>query len=136
MTLLKRLSFVFLLSLFVFAYLYHFTDIPFFRVDDAWGMEASYRLASIGELGSPMIENGANQTHYFHTHPPVYYILLALVFKIFSFGIIQARLFSIFLAISGLGVFYLVLKNPTCVFSHPRSRGDEQYITRNIRISD
>jgi len=92
------------------AYFYHFSDIPFVRMDEGVLMEAPYRLATQGQFGSPMLENGGNQTHYFHIHPPVYYLGLALTFKQFGFGIFQGRSLSFFFAIISMFLFFQILK--------------------------
>ncbi len=73
-------------------------------------MQAPYHLITTGFLGSPMIENGGNQTHYFHIHPPVYYLFLAVIYKILGFGLFQARLASFILAMISLIILYQIGK--------------------------
>ena len=91
-------------------YCYHFSDIPFVRMDEGVLMEAPYRLATQGQFGAPMLENGGNQTHYFHIHPPAYYLGLALMFKQFGFGILQGRMLSFFFAMISIFLFFQILK--------------------------
>ena len=79
-------------SLIALAYLYNLSDIPFFRMDEGWDMQAPLELLQRGQLGSPMLENGGDQTHYFHVHPPLFYLVVAGFYGIFGFGIASARL--------------------------------------------
>ena len=109
MILRKKIIYFFLFFFFIIAYCYNFTDIPHFRYDEGNLIDVPYQLAFHGHFGSATLDNGGDQTHYFHVHPPVYYLCLAAVFKIFGYGIMQARLFSMVLAFLSIVVFSLIL---------------------------
>ena len=100
-------------------YYYHLIDIPFFRMDEGWLMQAPLQLASNHGLNSPMLENGTDLTHFFFIHPPMYSIVLASIFKIFGFGIIQARLLGIVFSLLTLVVLYWQI---CCIAKKPISR--------------
>jgi 4-amino-4-deoxy-L-arabinose transferase-like glycosyltransferase len=109
-----RISGIILLFL-VFAliattYLYHFSNIPFFRMDEGWDMQAPLEFLQHGQLGSPMLENGGDQTHYFHVHPPLFYLAVAGFYRIFGFGISPARLSSFLFGSLTLIVLCQILK--------------------------
>lgn len=111
--LLKNKSSVFLflfLIAFVCLYLFKFTNIPFVRVDESWLTQASYTLASKGFFGSEMLTGLFGAEKSCHINPPFYYLLLALVFKVFGFGLLQGRLLSLILSFIGIIVFYKILE--------------------------
>jgi 4-amino-4-deoxy-L-arabinose transferase-like glycosyltransferase len=89
-------------------------DIPFVRVDDGALLEVSRTYAAHGYLGSRMFETGHHESAYFHVHPPVFYLLNGLVMKALGFGVLQARLLSLFCAFLILAVapflYWLILK--------------------------
>ncbi len=110
MTLWKKVFFSLAFILLIIVYFYHFADIPHFRYDEGNLIDVPYQLAYHAHFGSAALENGGDQTHYFHIHPPFYYVCLAAVFKLFGYGIEQARLFSMFLAFLTIGCFYFLLR--------------------------
>lgn len=96
--------------LIIIIYSYHFTDIPHFRYDEGNLIDVPYQLAFHGQFGSPTLENGGDQTHYFHCHPPIYYLCLAGVFRLFGYGIEQARLFSMVLALITVLILFQIMR--------------------------
>lgn len=67
--------------------------------DDGWIMSASYKLASEGIFGSDMYAGFFNADHHYFIALPLYHFLQATSFKLFGFGVFQARLPNLFSAI-------------------------------------
>lgn len=76
-------------------YCYKIDAVPFIRVDDGGLLEVSRTFALHGYLGSRMLEAGHNESRYFHIHPPFFYLLNGLLFKLIGFGILQGRVLAL-----------------------------------------
>jgi 4-amino-4-deoxy-L-arabinose transferase-like glycosyltransferase len=89
-----------------------YTERPW--VDEAILASSSINLVENGFLGvTNMITEGTKLEgldEYTYWQPPFYYILEALVFKIFGIGIFQARFLSLFFGLIGLIAVYFILK--------------------------
>lgn len=88
---------IIVLFLFITVYSFNLDKYPYIWSDEAWFTNAAFTLATQGFLGTTMMPNFYNISHFTYWQPPVYLVLLAVSFKLFGFGIIQARMVSIVL---------------------------------------
>lgn len=86
-----------LIVLFIFIVVYSFNldKYPYIWSDEAWFSNSAFTLATQGFLGTTMMPYFYDIAHFTYWQPPVYLLLLSLSFKLFGFGIIQARMVSI-----------------------------------------
>ncbi|MBU0502528.1 MAG: glycosyltransferase family 39 protein, partial [Candidatus Margulisbacteria bacterium] len=90
------------------SYFYKIDSVPFVRLDDGNLMEISETFATTGQLGSQMSETGHNESRFYHVHPPFYYLVNGIVFKIFGSGILQSRLIPLCSAIIVIFLTFLL----------------------------
>lgn len=88
--------------------LYGLTRSPVTLDDEVFFAEPSRMLASSGSLSSPMYFDIAGLNHYFFVQPPVYFLLMAGVYRVVGFNETVARLGSAIPYIAGIvAVFFL-----------------------------
>ena len=99
---------IILLSFFILIYSFNLDKFPNVWGDEAWFSNPAYALAIHGILGTTMKAGGiANYTYW---QPPVFFLLLATSFKLFGFGLTQARMVSVFLGFLTVLFTYLLGK--------------------------
>ncbi len=96
------------LFIFIMVYSINLDKYPYIWCDEAWFSNAAFTLITQGFLGTTMMPNFYNIDHFTYWQPPVYLLLLAASFKLFGFGITQARLVSIILSIFTVLFTYLL----------------------------
>ena len=83
------------------------------RVDEPWLMQPSWEWLKHGHPGLPMFRHlGSNIQNYWITSP-LLFAAGAVVFKLFGIGLLQARVFNLFLAAMILLCLYLVVRRYT-----------------------
>jgi 4-amino-4-deoxy-L-arabinose transferase-like glycosyltransferase len=88
--------------------LYGLTRSPATWDDEVFFAEPARMLASSGSLSAPMFFDIAGFSHYFFYQPPVYFLAMAGVYRIFGFNETVARLGSATPYIAGIvAVFFL-----------------------------
>ena len=88
--------------------LYGLTRSPVTWVDEVFFAEPARMLASSGSLSSPMFFDIAGLNHYFFYQPPVYFLLMAGVYRVLGFNETVTRLGSAIPYIAGIvAVFFL-----------------------------
>ena len=88
--------------------LYGLTRSPVTWVDEVFFAEPARMLASSGSLSSPMFFDIAGLNHYFFIQPPVYFLLMAGVYRVLGFNEMVTRLGSAIPYIAGIvAVFFL-----------------------------
>ena len=88
--------------------LYGLTRSPVTHMDEAFFAEPARMLASSGSLSSPMFFDIAGLNHYFVYQPPVYFLLMAGVYRVLGFNETVTRLGSAIPYIAGIvAVFFL-----------------------------
>ena len=88
--------------------LYGLTRSPVTWDDEVFFAEPSRMLASSGSLSSPMYFDIAGLNHYFFIQPPVYFLLMAGVYRVLGFNEMVTRLGSAIPYIAGIvAVFFL-----------------------------
>ena len=88
--------------------LYGLTRLPVTWGDDVFFAEPARMLASSGSLSSPMYFDIAGLNHYFFTQPPVYFLLMAGVYRVVGFNETVNRLGSAVPYLAGIvAVFFL-----------------------------
>ena len=103
MTILMRLkNFLFqnkeiIILLLAYALLYSFNlnKFPVINGDENWFINPAYDLAMFGKMGTSMTYGSYNLANFTYWQPPVFILLMAASFKLFGFGIIQARMVSV-----------------------------------------
>lgn len=73
--------------------------------DEAWFASSAVNLVRYGFMGNTcLVSQGIwqNLDHYTYWQPPVYFLMEALVFKLYGIGLFQVRLISIFWGLVGL----------------------------------
>jgi len=98
----------FIIAITIF-YFFKVDSTPYIRTDEGWFAEGSYTLATEGYYGSNMFRGYYGAEKAFHFHPPFHYVILAAIFKLFGFGILQGRLLSLILSFISLFIFYKIL---------------------------
>lgn len=99
---------ILLLSIFTILYSFHLDKFPNVWTDEAWFINPAYALVTLGKLGTTMKVGAiANYTYW---QPPVFFLLLAASFKLFGFGLIQARMVSVALGFLTVLFTYLLGK--------------------------
>jgi len=77
--------------------------------DEAWFASSAVNLVRHGFMGNTcLVSQGIwqNLDHYTYWQPPVYFLMEALIFKLFGTGLFQVRLISIFWGLAGLVAVY------------------------------
>ncbi|MBL8151849.1 MAG: glycosyltransferase family 39 protein [Blastocatellia bacterium] len=111
----RHLPFITVLLLFTVFQCYNLDRFPAPRCDEPWLMQPSLQLINKGEPGLPMFRRlGGNIEHYWLTSP-VQFWSLAIFFKLFGFGLLQARLFNLLMSLLVLLSIYLIMSH---LFSH------------------
>ncbi len=88
--------------------LYGLTRSPVTLDDEVFFAEPARMLASSGSLSAPMYFDIAGLNHYFFIQPPVYFLLMAGVYRVLGFNETVARLGSAIPYIAGIvAVFFL-----------------------------
>ena len=88
--------------------LYGLTRSPVTWDDEVFFAEPARMLASSGSLSSPMYFDIAGLNHYFFIQPPVYFLLMAGVYRVLGFNEMVTRLGSAIPYIAGIvAVFFL-----------------------------
>ena len=88
--------------------LYGLTRSPVTWADEVFFAEPARMLASSGSLSSPMYFDIAGLNHYFFIQPPVYFLLMAGVYRVLGFNETVTRLGSAIPYIAGIvAVFFL-----------------------------
>ena len=88
--------------------LYGLTRSPVTLDDEVFFAEPARMLASSGSLSSPMFFDIAGLNHYFFYQPPVYFLLMAGVYRVLGFNEMVTRLGSAIPYIAGIvAVFFL-----------------------------
>lgn len=98
------------LLVFIFLYTFNLDKFPRVWTDEAWFSNPAYALITIGKLGTTMKYDFFNIANYTYWQPPVFLLLLAVSFKLFGFGIIQARIVSVLLGLITVLFTYLLGK--------------------------
>ena len=88
--------------------LYGLTRSPVTLGDEVFFAEPARMLATSGSLSSPMYFDIAGLNHYFFVQPPVYFMLMAGVYRVLGFNETVSRLGSAVPYIAGIvAVFFL-----------------------------
>ncbi|MFA4884262.1 MAG: glycosyltransferase family 39 protein [Desulfotomaculaceae bacterium] len=103
------------------SYFYKIDSVPFVRLDDGELMQLSETFATHGYLGSEMMDTGHNEHLYYHVHPPFYYLVNGLVFKLAGVGVTQSRLVSL---VSALAIILLTFLLAGQMLKLPLSRNN------------
>lgn len=90
------------------SYLIKIDNLPFIRLDDGELLQLSANFSTHGYLGSEMMNSGHQENLYYHVHPPLYYIVNGLVFKLTGIGILQSRLVSLLAALTIIVLTFLL----------------------------
>ncbi len=86
-----------LLLLLIYTVLYSFNldKFPAIIGDECWFCNPAYNLAISGKMGTTMIYGYNNIANFTYWQPPMFILLLATSFKLFGFGVVQARTVSV-----------------------------------------
>ncbi len=99
-----------ILVLFFLIYSFNLDKFPGVWTDEAWFSNPAYTLATSGYLGTTMMYGFYNIMNYTYWQPPVFFLLLAVSFKLFGFGLYQARIVSVILGFFTVLFTYLLGK--------------------------
>ena len=116
MTLLMRLKnylfqnkeIIILLLAYVLLYSFNLDKFPVINGDENWFINPAYDLAMFGKMGTSMIYGSYNIANFTYWQPPVFILLMATSFKLFGFGIMQARMVSVSLGFLTVLFTYLL----------------------------
>lgn len=86
-----------LLLFYMLLYSFNLDKFPVVTGDENWFINPAYDLVVFGKMGTTMIYGFYNIANFTYWQPPMYILLLATSFKLLGFGIVQARLVSVFL---------------------------------------
>jgi len=101
-------------SLFFSIALIHIGFVPPPWQDEPWLMQPSYELLKGHGISLPMFRLvGTNMESQFIFNPAFSFIL-ALFFKLFGFGIVQARVFNLIISVGVLVIVYLIARRLFC----------------------
>ncbi|HME54881.1 MAG TPA: glycosyltransferase family 39 protein [Candidatus Lokiarchaeia archaeon] len=104
--------------LFIIFYIILLDRYPAMWGDEGEFSNSAYNLASGNGLIISTYVNVWGFNIFNFDEGPIFYLMFALFFKVFGFGLIQGRLFSVILGIFGLNVFYFLCKE---LFSKKKS---------------
>ncbi len=76
--------------------------------DEPWLMQPAFEILKTGKMSMPMFRHFGNEIGERIFTDPVFTYLLAGWFRIFGFGLLQARLFNLSLSIGALVLVYLL----------------------------
>ena len=99
-----------ILFLFIIIYSFNLDKYPLIWTDESWFINPAFTFVTQGFLGTTSIPNFYNIAHFTYWQPPVYFLLLAVSFKLFGFGITQARMVSVMLGFFTVLFTYLLGK--------------------------
>ncbi len=103
------LSIIFILLIFSVTYTHNLLKTPKYCIDEAEVIEPACNLANENRLYLSFRDGFIGLDEALLWHPPAYYLISALVMKMFSCGILQARAVSvIFGAIAVISVYFLM----------------------------
>ena len=91
--------------------LYGLTRSPVTWDDEVFFAEPARMLASSGSLSAPMFFDIAGLNHYFFIQPPVYFLLMAGVYRVLGFNETVARLGSAVPYIAGISVGFFLARS-------------------------
>ncbi len=97
-------------ALFFVLYTFNLDKYPIIWSDEAFFSNPAFNLAFHGFLGTTMMPTFYNISHYTYWQMPFYMVLLSVSFKLFGFGIIQARMVSVILGFFTVIFTYLLGK--------------------------
>jgi 4-amino-4-deoxy-L-arabinose transferase-like glycosyltransferase len=99
-----------LILLLIYAVLYSFNldKFPVISGDENYFLNPAYDLVMFGKMGTSMIYGFYNIANFTYWQPPVFILLMAASFKLFGFGIVQARMVSVFLGFLTVLFIYLL----------------------------
>ncbi|WP_321422158.1 glycosyltransferase family 39 protein [uncultured Methanobacterium sp.] len=97
-----------LLLIYVVLYSFNLDKFPIVTGDENWFINPAYDLVMFGKMGTSMIYGFYNIANFTYWQPPVFILLLAAFFKLFGFGIVQARMVSVFLGFLTVLFTYLL----------------------------
>ena len=99
-----------LILLLIYAVLYSFNldKFPVISGDENYFLNPAYDLVMFGKMGTSMIYGFYNIANFTYWQPPVFILLMAASFKLFGFGIVQARMVSVFLGFLTVLFTYLL----------------------------
>ena len=97
-----------LLLLFIVVYTFNLSKYPMVWIDEGWFCNPSFNLAFHGFLGTTIMPDFYSIAHFTYWQMPLYMIFLAVSFKMFGFGIVQARMVSVFLGFFTVIFTYLL----------------------------
>ncbi|MFA0833726.1 MAG: ArnT family glycosyltransferase [Methanobacterium formicicum] len=80
---------------YVVLYSFNLDKFPVVNGDENWFINPAYDLSMFGKMGTSMIYDSHNLANFTYWQPPVFILLMATSFKLFGFGIIQARMVSV-----------------------------------------
>lgn len=78
--------------------------------DEPWLMQPAYEVVKNGQMSSPMFRHFGNELGERTFTDPVFTYLLAIWFRCFGFGMLEARLFNLTLSIGVLLLVYLIAR--------------------------
>jgi 4-amino-4-deoxy-L-arabinose transferase-like glycosyltransferase len=90
------------------SFFFKIENVPFVRLDDGELMQLSETFATRGFLGSQMMDTGHNEHLYYHVHPPLYYLVNGLVFKLGGVGVFQSRIVSLLSALAAVFLTFML----------------------------
>lgn len=99
-----------LLLIFIVLYSFDLSKYPVVWIDEGWFINPAFNLAFHGFFGTTMMPDFYNIAHFTYWQMPLYMVLVAISFKLFGFGIVQARMVSVFLGFFTILFTYLLGK--------------------------
>lgn len=91
--------------------LYGLTRSPVTWDDEVFFAEPARMLASSGSLSAPMFFDIAGLNHYFFIQPPVYFLLMAGVYRVLGFNETVTRLGSAIPYLAGIAVGFFLARS-------------------------
>jgi 4-amino-4-deoxy-L-arabinose transferase-like glycosyltransferase len=93
--LIQNKEIIILLLAYAVLYSFNLDKFPVVNGDENWFINPAYDLAMFGKMGTSMIYGSYNIANFTYWQPPVFILLMAVSFKLFGFGVIQARMVSV-----------------------------------------
>ncbi|NYB52727.1 MAG: glycosyltransferase family 39 protein [Methanobacteriaceae archaeon] len=106
--LIQKKEIILILLFYTVLYSFNLDKFPVINVDENWFVNPAYNLAMFGYMGTSMIFGFYNIANFTYWQPPVYFLLLAGSFKLFGFGVVQARMVGVFLGFLTVLFTYLL----------------------------
>ena len=85
-------------------------ESPGFTFDEALFVDPALHYARHGFLAAPTLGPGFGHAEAVLYHPPLYFLALGHVFRVFGEGLLQARLFSVALASCSLCLVFFIVR--------------------------